>query len=121
MLFGCIFYKEEMLMRMSRLKDVDGLPKVQQKTPQEYFADVEREDSGNLCRWRGELYLELHNGTYTTHAKVCSTCICIIGVPHNLYLELQYIFKMGPTRHTPFICVIDVLVVLLLHSSTCNN
>ncbi|XP_078331778.1 alpha-mannosidase 2C1-like [Crassostrea virginica] len=61
---------EEMLMRMSRLKDVDGLPKVQQKTPTEYFADVEREDSGNLCRWRGELYLELHNGTYTTHAKV---------------------------------------------------
>ncbi|XP_061176887.1 alpha-mannosidase 2C1-like [Saccostrea echinata] len=61
---------EDMLLRMQRLKDTDGLPKIQQKTPQEYFSDVEREDLGNLCRWRGELYLELHNGTYTTHAKV---------------------------------------------------
>ncbi|XP_048766025.2 alpha-mannosidase 2C1-like [Ostrea edulis] len=61
---------EEMLHRMKRLKDVDGLPKVQQKTPQDFFSDIEREDTGSLCRWRGELYLELHNGTYTTHAKV---------------------------------------------------
>lgn len=59
-----------MLVRMSRLQDVDGLPKVQPKTPQDFFSDVEKEDCGNLCRWRGELYLELHNGTYTTHAKV---------------------------------------------------
>ena len=93
-------------MRMSRLKDVDGLPKVQQKTPQEYFADVEREDSGNLCRWRGELYLELHNGTYTTHAKVCSTCICIIGVPLDLYLELQYYYSKWDLHDTPLLFVL---------------
>lgn len=61
---------EDMLVRMSRLQDVDGLPRVQPKTPQEFFSDVEKEDCGNLCCWRGELYLELHNGTYTTHAKV---------------------------------------------------
>ena len=39
-------------------------------TPDEYFSKVEEEDSKKLCRWAGELYLELHNGTYTTHAKV---------------------------------------------------
>lgn len=72
-----------MLVRMSRLQDVDGLPKVQPKTPQEFFSDVEKEDCGNLCRWRGELYLELHNGTYTTHAKV------EISVFHHYYLLIN--------------------------------
>ena len=98
-------------MRMSRLKDVDGLPKVQQKTPQEYFTDVEREDSGNLCRWRGELYLELHNGTYTTHAKVCSTCIVLLVY---LYLELQYIQNgifMIPPKYLSYICPFNTHVV----------
>ena len=88
-------------MRMSRLKDVDGLPRVQQKTPQEYFADVEREDSGNLCRWRGELYLELHNGTYTTHAKVCSTCICI----HSIFTLSNSIYTKWDLHNTPLLFV----------------
>lgn len=39
-------------------------------TPDEFFSAIEEEDSSKLCRWAGELYLELHNGTYTTHAKV---------------------------------------------------
>ena len=39
-------------------------------TPDEYFGGVEAEDGKKLCTWAGELYLELHNGTYTTHAKV---------------------------------------------------
>ena len=26
--------------------------------------------SGQLCTWVGELFLELHNGTYTTHAQI---------------------------------------------------
>ena len=39
-------------------------------TPDEFFSKVEEEDARKLCRWAGELYLELHNGTYTTHAKV---------------------------------------------------
>ncbi len=39
-------------------------------TPAEYFTYVESEEADNLCHWHGELYLELHNGTYTTQAKV---------------------------------------------------
>lgn len=39
-------------------------------TPDKFFSDIEAEDSGKLCRWAGELYLELHNGTYSTHARV---------------------------------------------------
>jgi len=44
-------------------------------TPDEFFSAIEREDSGNLCRWVGELYLEMHNGTYTTHARVSDRSI----------------------------------------------
>ncbi|XP_005089580.1 alpha-mannosidase 2C1 [Aplysia californica] len=61
---------EEMLERLERMKDCDGLPKVVHSTSDEFFSAVERENSGMLCRWRGELYLELHNGTYTTWAQV---------------------------------------------------
>ena len=39
-------------------------------TPDDYFNRVEKSEAGKLCKWIGELYLELHNGTYTTQAKV---------------------------------------------------
>ena len=60
---------------------MDGLPKVKHSSPQEYFDLVAREDSSNLCKWVGELYLELHRGTYTTHAKVgCWLTQCTVHV-----------------------------------------
>lgn len=37
-------------------------------TPDAFFSRLEA-DSKKLCRWTGELFLELHNGTYTTHAQ----------------------------------------------------
>ena len=58
-----------MLEFLKRLTDVDGLPKVRHSSPREYFDLVAEQDSGKLCKWVGELYLELHRGTYTTHAK----------------------------------------------------
>ncbi|KAL3883418.1 hypothetical protein ACJMK2_029685 [Sinanodonta woodiana] len=61
---------EDMLERLKRMKDVDGLARVRMSSPDEFFSKVEMEDGHKLCRWAGELYLELHNGTYTTHAKV---------------------------------------------------
>ena len=39
-------------------------------SPEAFFAHVEEEGTKNLCVWNGELYLEMHNGTYTTQAKV---------------------------------------------------
>lgn len=58
-----------MLHRISRMKDCAGLPRVKMSTPDEFFTDV-RQKSDQLCTWVGELFLELHNGTYTTQAKV---------------------------------------------------
>lgn len=59
---------EGMLRRRERLQDVSGLPRVILSTPDSFFSGLEAE-SRNFCRWTGELFLELHNGTYTTHAR----------------------------------------------------
>ena len=39
-------------------------------TPEKFFQSVEQLDISKLCTWVGELYLELHQGTYTTQAQV---------------------------------------------------
>ncbi|CAD5113260.1 DgyrCDS2438 [Dimorphilus gyrociliatus] len=59
----------EMIEVLNRVKDVVGLPKVKYSSPTEFFDEVESFESKNLCEWTGELYLEMHNGTYTTQAK----------------------------------------------------
>ncbi|XP_075064270.1 alpha-mannosidase 2C1 [Mixophyes fleayi] len=60
---------EKMLGRFRRMKDTDGLPKVQLSTPDNFFSSLES-DTSQLCTWVGELFLELHNGTYTTQAQI---------------------------------------------------
>ncbi|KAJ1942521.1 Glycoside hydrolase, 38 vacuolar alpha mannosidase [Kickxella alabastrina] len=57
-----------MLERLRRMKDVDGLPKVKQAHPQEFYVHVE-ENSKQLVTWKGELYFELHRGTYTSQSN----------------------------------------------------
>ena len=57
-----------MLERIDRMGHVPALPAVRNGTPQAFFeACAKRTDA--LHTWRGELYLELHRGTYTTQAR----------------------------------------------------
>ncbi len=58
----------EMLERARRSADVDGLPRLTIETPAEFFATAEAEYP-DAPVWRGELYLEMHRGTYTTQAR----------------------------------------------------
>ncbi|XP_068578630.1 alpha-mannosidase 2C1 isoform X1 [Cebidichthys violaceus] len=58
-----------MLDRLHRVQDTDGLPKVQTSSPDKLFSQLQA-DSALLCTWTGELFLELHNGTYTTQAQI---------------------------------------------------
>ncbi|XP_069722800.1 alpha-mannosidase 2C1 isoform X2 [Phaenicophaeus curvirostris] len=60
---------QKMLDRMKRMSDTDGLPRVQISTPDQLFSVLEKESS-QLHTWVGELFLELHNGTYTTQAQI---------------------------------------------------
>lgn len=58
----------EMLEKARRLKDLEGMPKVQPEKALAFFEKA-KTDARDLPVWVGELYLELHRGTYTTQAK----------------------------------------------------
>jgi alpha-mannosidase len=58
----------EMLENAARLKDVEGMPKVSLEKASDFFKKAEAE-AKDLPVWVGELYLELHRGTYTTQAR----------------------------------------------------
>ena len=59
---------EEHLERLKREKNLNGLVPVKQEPALEFFKRIEKNIS-NYKTWRGELYLEKHQGTYTTQAK----------------------------------------------------
>ncbi|MEP7053702.1 MAG: glycoside hydrolase family 38 C-terminal domain-containing protein [Actinomycetota bacterium] len=61
----------EMLERTRRLADVEGSARVTVETPTAFFAAAEAEYA-DAPVWSGELYLEIHRGTYTTQAKTKS-------------------------------------------------
>ncbi|MGN5732675.1 alpha-mannosidase [Arthrobacter psychrochitiniphilus] len=57
----------EMLARAKRTRDLEGSPQVTIASPAEFFTAAEAEYP-NAPVWKGELYLELHRGTYTSQA-----------------------------------------------------
>ena len=59
----------EMLETLRRVGDLQGVPRTRLVTAEEFFTALE-EDAGELPVVIGELYLELHRGTYTTQAAV---------------------------------------------------
>ncbi|KAL1921492.1 uncharacterized protein VTP21DRAFT_11208 [Calcarisporiella thermophila] len=58
-----------MLERLRRLQNLDPLPRVEIVSVDEFFERLEKE-SRELVAWKGELYFELHRGTYTTHGHI---------------------------------------------------
>ncbi|KAF3854847.1 hypothetical protein F7725_022902 [Dissostichus mawsoni] len=74
-----------MLDRLQRVQDTDGLPKVQMSSPDKLFSQLHADSA---CF----LFLELHNGTYTTQAKIkqgnrqCETLLHDIEIASSLAL-----------------------------------
>jgi alpha-mannosidase len=58
----------EMLERARRVADLEGSPRVVIEHPDAFFAAAEQEYP-HAPVWSGELYLELHRGTFTTQAR----------------------------------------------------
>ncbi|ARN56681.1 alpha-mannosidase [Sedimentisphaera salicampi] len=69
----------EHLERLERLKNLQGVPPVKQEFSEEFFKKIDRDDL-DYPRWRGELYLEKHQGTYTSQAK---------NKKYNRFLEVK--------------------------------
>ncbi|HEY8664866.1 MAG TPA: glycoside hydrolase family 38 C-terminal domain-containing protein [Propionibacteriaceae bacterium] len=59
----------EMMERARRVANLEGSPKVVIEKPRDFFAKAEAE-YGEAPVWVGEMYLEFHRGTYTTHVNV---------------------------------------------------
>lgn len=60
-----------MLENARRLESFPNMPRVKASSAQNFFETLEKQVAGapNLPRWVGELYLELHRGTYTGQAR----------------------------------------------------
>jgi alpha-mannosidase len=63
----------EMLERARRVRGddgrgLDGLPRLEIEPPSEFFVAA-RDENADAPVWRGELYFEMHRGTYTSQAK----------------------------------------------------
>ena len=54
----------EMVERAHRFADLEGMPRVVQESPAEFFAGAE-EEYADAPVWSGEMYLEYHRGVYT--------------------------------------------------------
>lgn len=59
----------EMLENLHAMKAFPGLPRARQRQAGEFFRDLEQNAGEQLPVWNGELYLELHRGTYTTQSR----------------------------------------------------
>ncbi len=53
-----------------RMADCEGLPRVKYAFVQSFFEHMESICADRLPVWKGELYLELHRGVYTTQARM---------------------------------------------------
>uniref|UniRef100_A0A4W5K9G2 Mannosidase alpha class 2C member 1 n=1 Tax=Hucho hucho TaxID=62062 RepID=A0A4W5K9G2_9TELE len=77
-------------------------PRVQMSSPDRLFSELEA-DSSLLCTWTGELFLELHNGTYTTQAQIklgnrqCETLLHDVEVASSLALSTKLELGEGMT------------------------
>ncbi|MFS0726147.1 alpha-mannosidase [Paenibacillus sp. 1P07SE] len=58
----------EMLEMAERSESLPGLPAVKFSSAHAFFDGV-RDSGAELPVWQGDMYLELHRGTYTTHAR----------------------------------------------------
>ena len=58
----------DMLERFRRLRNIEGLPTITMESPAEFF-DAAIEEYPDAPVWVGELYFEMHRGTYTSQAR----------------------------------------------------
>lgn len=59
----------EMLENLREMAHFPGTPQVRQRPVGDFFRDLEANSGDRLPVWNGELYLELHRGTYTTQSR----------------------------------------------------
>ncbi len=59
----------EMLENIREMKAFPATPRMRQTHVRDFFRRLEEESGDRLPTWNGELYFELHRGTYTTQSR----------------------------------------------------
>ncbi|GAA2120607.1 alpha-mannosidase [Streptomyces synnematoformans] len=86
----------EMLARAARFADLEGAPRVAVREPAAFFADAEEEYGDGAPVWVGELYLELHRGTFTSqHAMKAGNRRCEALLRTAEYLAASAAVRTG--------------------------
>lgn len=60
---------DDMIDRIERLKNLDIYPAIEYGTTSQYLGWLKEQDLTTLPVWKDELYLEYHQGTFTTQAE----------------------------------------------------
>jgi alpha-mannosidase len=60
----------DMMERIDRLRTIDIYPSIEYGNTAEYLKYLHKQDMTKLPTWKDELYLEYHQGTFTTQAKI---------------------------------------------------
>lgn len=90
-----------MIDKLHAMENVAGIPRVEcGSTVSKFFKEMEH-SSHNLMTWDGELYLELHNGTYTTMAnnKKCNRMCELMMRDAELFATLRAILIDKNSQH----------------------
>lgn len=59
----------EMLENIREMKAFPGMPRIRNGSVVDFFRSLEKNSGDKLPIWNGELYLEIHRGTYTTQSR----------------------------------------------------
>ena len=95
---------KDMLERARVMKNIPGIPRVKTDTSENYFKRIyETIDHKKLGIWEGELYFEMHRGTYTSQSRTKRNNRKVEIMMHNIeflysYLDIIRGGNMFPTE-----------------------
>ncbi|MEA2011560.1 MAG: glycoside hydrolase family 38 C-terminal domain-containing protein, partial [Verrucomicrobiota bacterium] len=88
--------REDYIERGLRMQNLEGVPKVKFEMASDFFKDLQKKEK-ELEIWDGELYLELHRGTYTTQAEIKKGNRCL----ESKLVALEFICSALPSKQYP--------------------
>jgi alpha-mannosidase len=101
---------EEHIEQGRRMADLEGVPEVRFGQARDFFHDLNRYRK-ELPVWNGELYLELHRGTYTSQARVKKANRCL----ENSLRAIEMLWSCAPLEHYPSREISDIWEKTLLN------
>jgi alpha-mannosidase len=91
----------EMIDNLSEMGEFPGAPRVRQGKVGDFFSKVEDQVGEQLPVWNGELYLELHRGTYTTQSRNKMANRRSEFLLHDAEFLATYASLLDPAYHYP--------------------